>query len=112
MNRFNNDDKVTVLLASLRSAGVGLNLTRASRLILIDPWWNASVENQAIDRVHRIGQTEPVEVTRYIMSSSVEEKMLKIQERKRELAGVVTATGNGDDGADKLKLEDLMAMFD
>ncbi|KAI8899813.1 SNF2 family N-terminal domain-containing protein [Globomyces pollinis-pini] len=93
LQEFQSDKSITVLLASLRSTGVGLNLTIASRVFLLDPWWNSSVENQAIDRVHRIGQTKSVFVTRYIMKDSVEEKMLAIQERKSQLVGALTGEG-------------------
>ncbi|KAJ3278361.1 DNA helicase rad5 [Borealophlyctis nickersoniae] len=107
LERFADDDDTTVLIASLRSSGVGINLTMASRVVMVDPWWNESVETQAIDRVHRLGQTLPVEVTRFIIAGSVEEKMLTIQTRKSELAGAVTSPEDK-----KLRLEDLMALFD
>lgn len=76
----------TVLLLSLRAGGVGLNLTAASRVFVMDPWWSWAVEAQAIDRVHRMGQTREVEVTRFVCEDSIEEKMLRIQERKRFIA--------------------------
>ncbi|KAJ3041435.1 DNA helicase rad5 [Rhizophlyctis rosea] len=107
LDKFANDDDTCVLIASLRSTGVGVNLTMASRVVLLDPWWNESVEKQAIDRVHRLGQTLPVEVLRFVISGSVEEKMLAIQTRKSELAGAVTSPEES-----KLRLEDLMALFD
>ncbi|KAI8971401.1 P-loop containing nucleoside triphosphate hydrolase protein [Pilobolus umbonatus] len=75
-----------VLLISLRAGGVGLNLTCADRIILMDPWWNFAVESQAIDRVHRLGQSNDVVVTRFIMRDTVEERMLEIQNRKHQLA--------------------------
>ena len=73
----------TVLLLSLRAGGVGLNLTQAKRVFMMDPWWSFAVEAQAIDRVHRMGQEEAVEVIRFIVKDSVEHRMLKIQERKK-----------------------------
>ncbi|KAK3062477.1 DNA helicase rad5 [Teratosphaeriaceae sp. CCFEE 6253] len=76
----------TVLLLSLRAGGVGLNLTCAKRVFMMDPWWSFAVEAQAIDRVHRMGQTEAVEVVRYVVEGSIEEKMLRVQERKRVIA--------------------------
>lgn len=88
----------------MRSTGVGLNLTIASRVFLLDPWWNESVENQAIDRVHRIGQTKPVQVIRYIMRDSVEVKMLKIQHRKSQLVGALT-------GESAVNLDELLTLF-
>ena len=75
--------KFTVLLLSLRAGGVGLNLTCAKRVFMMDPWWSFAVEAQAIDRVHRMGQTEEVSVTRFVVRESIEEKMLKVQERKK-----------------------------
>jgi DNA repair protein RAD5 len=72
-----------VLLLSLRAGGVGLNLTHAQRVFLMDPWWSFAVEAQAIDRVHRMGQPGAVAVYRFIVRDSVEQRMLKIQERKK-----------------------------
>jgi DNA repair protein RAD5 len=72
-----------VLLLSLRAGGVGLNLTAAKRVYMMDPWWSFAVEAQAIDRVHRMGQESAVVVTRFIVQDSIEEKMLRIQERKK-----------------------------
>ena len=72
-----------VLLLSLRAGGVGLNLTAAQRVFMMDPWWSFAVEAQAIDRVHRMGQEEEVKVVRFIVSGSIEGRMLKIQERKK-----------------------------
>ncbi len=72
-----------VLLLSLRAGGVGLNLTMAKRVYMMDPWWSFAVEAQAIDRVHRMGQTDEVKVFRFIVKESVEERMLKIQDRKK-----------------------------
>jgi DNA repair protein RAD5 len=72
-----------VLLISLRAGGVGLNLTSAGRVFMMDPWWSFAVEAQAIDRVHRMGQTEEVKVVRFIVKDSVEERMLRVQDRKK-----------------------------
>lgn len=80
---FNCRKKGVVLLLSLRAGGVGLNLTAAKRVFMMDPWWSFAVEAQAIDRVHRMGQEEEVRVTRFIVEGSIEEKMLRIQERKK-----------------------------
>ena len=76
-----------VLLLSLRAGGVGLNLTMARRVFMMDPWWSFAVEAQAIDRVHRMGQEEEVKVTRFVVAGSIEGRMLKVQERKRFIAG-------------------------
>jgi DNA repair protein RAD5 len=72
-----------VLLLSLRAGGVGLNLTVAKRVYMMDPWWSFAVEAQAIDRVHRMGQCDEVRVCRFIVKGSVEERMLKVQDRKK-----------------------------
>ncbi|KAI8910476.1 SNF2 family N-terminal domain-containing protein [Gorgonomyces haynaldii] len=86
METFKSDDRYTVFLVSLQSGGVGLNLVRASRVYIIEPYWNPAVESQAIDRVHRLGQTRPVEAIRFIIKRSIEENMLALQQYKMELA--------------------------
>lgn len=77
----------TVFLLSLTAGGVGLNLTAATRVFLLDPAWNPAVEEQCFDRSHRLGQTKEVIITKYIVTNSVEERMLSMQEKKRELMG-------------------------
>jgi superfamily II DNA or RNA helicase len=86
VNRFQQDDTVRVFLVSLKAGGTGLNLTEADYVYLVDPWWNPAVENQAIDRSHRIGQTKNVVAVRLICPDTIEEKIMKLQEAKRELA--------------------------
>jgi DNA repair protein RAD5 len=83
LKEFATRSTFTVLLLSLRAGGVGLNLTCASRVYMMDPWWSFAIEAQAIDRVHRMGQTEEVHVIRFIVEGSIEEKMLKVQDRKK-----------------------------
>jgi SNF2 family DNA or RNA helicase len=83
---FQNDEQCKVFLISLKAGGVGLNLTAADYVYIIDPWWNPAVEQQAIDRTHRIGQTKSVFAYRFICKDTIEEKMLLLQERKRTLA--------------------------
>jgi DNA repair protein RAD5 len=83
LNAFASRPKFTVLLLSLRAGGVGLNLTCAKQVYMMDPWWSFAVEAQAIDRVHRMGQTEEVSVKRFVVEGSIEEKMLRVQERKK-----------------------------
>ncbi len=82
---FQNDMSIPFFLISLKAGGVGLNLTAADYVIHLDPWWNPAVEMQAADRVHRIGQDKPVFIYKFIARDSVEEKILKLQERKKEL---------------------------
>lgn len=81
--QFAESKRGTVLLLSLRAGGVGLNLTVAKRVFMMDPWWSFAVEAQAIDRVHRMGQDTEVVVKRFVVKESIEEKMLKIQDRKK-----------------------------
>ena len=83
ISEFTNHKKGVVLLLSLRAGGVGLNLTAARNVFMMDPWWSFAVEAQAIDRVHRMGQEEAVKVVRFIVEGSIEGRMLKIQERKK-----------------------------
>jgi SNF2 family DNA or RNA helicase len=91
---FQNDPKNQVFLISLKAGGVGLNLTAADYVFLLDPWWNPAAENQAINRAHRIGQDKKVFVYRFISSDSIEEKILQLQERKSELADLFINTNN------------------
>ena len=86
INRFQNDDDCRVFLISLKAGGVGLNLTAADYVYIVDPWWNPAVEQQAIDRTHRIGQTKNIFAYRMICKDTVEDKILQLQERKRALA--------------------------
>ena len=75
-----------MFLLSLKAGGTGINLTAADYVIHLDPWWNPAVEDQASDRAHRMGQKRPVTIYRLVMAGSVEEKILNIHEKKRELA--------------------------
>jgi len=85
VDRFQNDPDVRVFLLSLKAGGVGLNLTAASYVFLLDPWWNPAAEAQAIDRAHRIGQQQKVMAYRVVCSGTIEEKVLELQAKKREL---------------------------
>ncbi len=87
--------EVPLFLISLKAGGTGLNLTAADTVILYDPWWNPAVENQAIDRAHRIGQDKPVMVYRLVAAGTIEEKMLQMQARKGDLAKSIL-TDDGD----------------
>jgi superfamily II DNA or RNA helicase len=102
--------EVQLFLISLKAGGTGLNLTAADTVIHYDPWWNPAVEDQATDRAHRIGQDKPVFVYRLIVSGSVEEKMLALQARKRELAEGIYKAG-GAKGGTPLSATDLEVLF-
>jgi SNF2 family DNA or RNA helicase len=99
-----------VFLISLKAGGVGLNLTAADTVIIFDPWWNPAVEEQAIDRAHRIGQDKAVFVYRLVASGTIEEKMDELKARKRALADSLFDR----DGrvASALTEEDVQALFD
>jgi SNF2 family DNA or RNA helicase len=97
-----------VFLLSLKAGGVGLNLTAADHVILLDPWWNPAVEDQAADRAHRIGQDKPVLVLRLVAENTVEERLLALQDKKRSLAEA--ALGEADRAAQVTK-EDLLSLF-
>ncbi|QDK78377.1 DEAD/DEAH box helicase [Spirosoma sp. KCTC 42546] len=92
VDRFQTDDSIRVFLISLKAGGTGLNLTQADYVYLVDPWWNPAVENQAIDRSHRIGQTKNVIAVRLICPNTIEEKILLLQESKQELADTLVKT--------------------
>ncbi|SFI45434.1 DEAD/DEAH box helicase [Planctomicrobium piriforme] len=89
VDQFQNDPKTSVFLISLKAGGLGLNLTEAEYVFLLDPWWNPAVEAQAIDRAHRVGQTKRVFAYRLICRDTVEEKILELQKQKRELADAI-----------------------
>jgi superfamily II DNA or RNA helicase len=92
VTRFQDDQECRLFLVSLKAGGLGLNLTAAEYVFLLDPWWNPAVEAQAIDRTHRIGQARPVFAYRLIARDTVEEKVLELQQRKRALAdAIITA---------------------
>ncbi|KAB8073950.1 SNF2 family N-terminal domain-containing protein [Aspergillus leporis] len=104
-----------VLLISLRAGGVGLNLTAASNVFMMDPWWSFAIEAQAIDRVHRMGQLRDVSVTRFIVKDSIEERMLRVQERKMNIAGSLGLRVGGDgpdDDKKKERIEELKLLFE
>src|SRR5213079_1997005 len=89
VERFQNDPDCKLFLISLKAGGLGLNLTAAEYVFLLDPWWNPAVEAQAIDRTHRIGQTRHVFAYRLIARDTVEERVLELQQRKRRLADAI-----------------------
>lgn len=98
VEEFQTSNKIFVLLLSLKTGGVGLNLTRARVVIHLDPWWNPAVENQASDRVHRIGQQHDVKIIRLLMKDSIEEKMLVLKQKKKELFDAIMQGASGARG--------------
>jgi SNF2 family DNA or RNA helicase len=92
VNHFQENENLRVFLISLKAGGTGLNLTAADYVYVVDPWWNPAVENQAIDRCHRIGQDKKVFAYRMICSNTVEEKILDLQNKKKKIAGDIIQT--------------------
>ena len=86
VDKFQEDEQVRVFLISLKAGGLGLNLTAADYVFLLDPWWNPAVEAQAIDRTHRIGQTRNIFAYKMVCKDSIEEKILLLQAKKKALA--------------------------
>lgn len=108
VNQFNEDD-TPVFLVSLKAGGTGLNLTGASVVIHADPWWNAAAQNQATDRAHRIGQKNVVSVHKIIAHGTIEERILKLQESKNELADtILSSKGMTLSGLSREELIDLL----
>ncbi|MCJ1311340.1 hypothetical protein MMC25_005011 [Agyrium rufum] len=109
IERFRSNKDLKIMIASLKSGGVGLNLTCANRVVNVDLWWNSSVEQQAFCRVFRIGQEKQTYITRFVVKNTVDDKLLKMQEHKSERIGAAM----GDDGSreDKFTLKDLMRLF-
>lgn len=112
IEEFRRSTKKNVFLISLHAGGTGLNLTASNRVILCDVWWNPAVEEQAIDRVHRIGQTRPVHVIRFRMKGTVEDTIYKICEKKRSMAnGTLGEKGQQNLGRTKLARHELLSLF-
>ncbi len=99
-----------VFLISLKAGGFGLNLTEADYVFILDPWWNPAAESQAIDRTHRIGQDKPVNVYRLVSADTIEEKVVALQERKRNLFDAVV--GQASDVAAPLSADDIRGLLD
>jgi SNF2 family DNA or RNA helicase len=104
VERFQNDAEIPVFLISLKAGGVGLNLTAADTVIHFDPWWNPAVEAQATDRAHRIGQRRVVTAIKLIARDTVEERVLRMQEKKREL---LEGTLDAEAALERLTTDDL-----
>lgn len=109
VEHFQNDDDCRVFLISLKAGGTGLNLTAADYVYLVDPWWNPAVENQAIDRTHRIGQNKKIIAYRMICKDTVEEKILNYQKRKLKIASDIIHTD--ESFMKSLTKEDISELF-
>ncbi|MDF9825539.1 SNF2 family DNA or RNA helicase [Breznakia sp. PF5-3] len=108
VSKFQNGD-IDIFLISLKAGGVGLNLTKAEAVIHYDPWWNLSAQNQATDRAHRIGQTKNVQVFNLVMKNSIEENILTLQQRKKELADIFVEDSKGS--LAQMSTEDIMQLI-
>ena len=110
VDKFNKSPEIPLFLLSLKAGGTGLNLTSADTVIIYDPWWNPAAELQAADRTHRIGQDKPVTIYKLVVRDSIEEKILALQGRKRELFNQVVEASQ-DDSA-KLSIEELRELLE
>jgi superfamily II DNA or RNA helicase len=109
VREFQADDGPPVFLSSLKAGGTGLNLTAADHVFLLDPWWNPAAEDQAADRAHRIGQARPVTVYRLIAKDTIEEGIIRLQAKKRDLSEAVLSEGGARGG---LSREDLLWLLE
>ena len=108
IEEFSKEPEKQILIASLKAGGLGLNLTMASRVLLIDPWWNKAVEQQAFCRVFRIGQEKETRMTRFVVMNTIDAAMMDIKERKQiEIDEVMSSSK----GKEKLSVHDLMRLF-
>ena len=105
---FQDDPENRIFLISLKAGGVGLNLTEADYVFIIDPWWNPAAENQAINRAHRIGQDKHVFVYRFITENSIEEKIQKLKDRKSSLADKFI---NSNNPFEAITQEEIVELF-
>ncbi len=110
VDKFMKNDDIRIFLISIKAGNTGMNLTKADYVYIIDPWWNPAVEAQAIDRTHRIGQKNQIFAYKLICKNSIEEKILKLQAKKKKLAEDIIQTD--ENILKSLKKEELMALFD
>ncbi|BAT93626.1 Helicase-like transcription factor [Vigna angularis] len=108
---FNTEPEITVMLMSLKAGNLGLNMVAACHVILLDPWWNPTTEDQAIDRAHRIGQTRPVTVTRITIENTVEDRILSLQEEKRRMVASAFGEDHASGSGTRLTVDDLKYLF-
>lgn len=113
VEKFNSKENIKIFLISLKAGGVGLTLTSADTVIHYDPWWNISLENQATDRAHRIGQKKNVNIYKLISKDSIEEKVLKLQETKLEIFNQIFDENNfGTNTNNKISMEQILDILD
>ncbi|OCB87871.1 hypothetical protein A7U60_g5006 [Sanghuangporus baumii] len=111
MEALKNEPACEVLLVSLKAGGVGLNLTAAQRVYLMDPYWNPAVENQAVDRIHRLGQRKPVTTVKLIIENTIEARLLEVQKKKTELAKMTLGTHLSKAEVQQRRMEELNQLF-
>ena len=112
INAFQTNPDVQVFLVSLKAGGVGLNLTAANRVYLTDIWWNPAAEDQAVDRVHRLGQTKDVDVVKLIVKGTVEQRVYELQETKREMCSAAMGRlGKSKEQEKEERLQNLKTLF-
>ena len=109
VKEFNSNNEILVFLVSLKAGGTGLNLTGADTVIHYDMWWNPAVENQATDRVHRIGQKRSVSVYKLVTKGTIEEKIVEMQNRKRGLVKKIVSCD--DEAISKLTWDDVLELL-
>ena len=109
IKQFQEDDNTNIFLISLKAGGVGLNLTAADYVFILDPWWNPAAENQAVSRAHRIGQSKKVFAYKFIAKDTIEEKIIQLQEKKSALADAFVNTNNP---FRNLTTDEVMALFE
>lgn len=109
IDNFTQDEDCKIFLISLKAGGVGLNLTQADYVFVLNPWWNPAAEAQAINRAHRIGQTKNVFVYKFITTDSIEEKIAKLQEKKLLLANSFITS---DNPLKDLTADEIKALFE
>ena len=112
VQEFQESDRPLVFLLSLKAGGQGLNLTKASYVFHLDPWWNPAVENQASDRAHRIGQKQKVSIMRLLMRHTIEEKMMELKKHKMELYEAVLEGAAHQGGGTSLTQKDFEFLLD
>ncbi len=108
--RFQENSTISILLAGIKTGGLGLNLTAADYCFILDPWWNPAIEQQAVDRIHRIGQDKTVNIYRIVSQNTVEEKMLLLKEKKQKIADQLVTADH--DFLEKLNYEDFQFLFE